>query len=915
VSSDPEETQHGAAEELPGARERLEAVLASAFDGIVTMGSDSVILTANPAAHELFGYRDGELVGCRVEQLIPDPHRDAHESYVRRFLDTGERRIIGGRRELEGVRRDGSRFELELAVNVTRVGDEVLFVGLLRDLSERQDAKRRVFATNTLLSAIAQNIQEGILLETPARRVAMVNAQLCALLGLDVDPEALAGESVSDTFARSDEAADFAAGTDEIVAAGVQVRGEALPLRGGRTLERDYLPMQDGGHLWQARDVTQQRAATEALRTSEARKTAMLETALDCIVVMDQDGLIVDFNPAAEQTFGHAREHAIGSNLAELIIPERFRDAHAAGLAKYLATGEGPALDQRLQLPAQRADGSEFPAELAIHAIEVEDRAFFTAYLRDVTQRVQAEEALTAARDEAQRASRAKSEFLANMSHEIRTPMTAILGYADMVAGRGAGNVDPRVAARRIRRNADHLLSLLNDVLDFSKIEAGQFRVAVASCSLHEILSDVVSLLRSAAAAKGLDVHTHVDTPLPERIESDPVRVRQILHNVAGNAVRFTDEGHVALRVRWESEPSELVVVVEDSGIGIEPGRLEEIFESFAQVHERDPDRPGGTGLGLTISRRLANALGGELTAESEVGAGSRFTLRLPLALVEGTGWVDDHAAFDLAAEEQPAAGAGVLGGGRSVLVVDDNPDNRRIVTHLLETVGATVTCAISGVEALALVADAAHRDRPFDLILMDMQMPEMDGYAATRRLREQGVRTPIVAVTAFAMAGDEQRCLDAGCDAYLSKPIVAESLQACVAGVLPEASPDVELPPPPDAALVERLGNPRFRTIFESFLEDLEKAGVELRSALVAHEHDVLQRVAHRLHGTAGSFGLDDVTEHARSLENELRSGSTDVAHLVAALADTIDAAHARSLAALRGTTPPDQRGSQTSG
>jgi len=404
---------------------------------------------------------------------------------------------------------------------------------------------------------------------------------------------------------------------------------------------------------------------------------------------------------------------------------------------------------------------------------------------RDRTRMVVDMEQARAGRAAAEAANAAKNEFLANMSHEIRTPMTAILGYADMLerAERDPSSLPAdqrREAIRTIARNGEHLLSVLDDILDISKIDSGRMVAERRPCSTIQIIEDVASLMRVRAADSGITLETAHSLPLPRQIISDPLRLRQILLNLVGNAVKFTQRGGVTIRHEYRPRPTpQIHIEVRDTGVGIEPSALQRIFEPFQQADTSTSREFGGTGLGLAICKRLASMLDGDIRVESHVGEGSSFTLVVPTGC-EQVALVDSLADGLETRAESDDAGDGSLTGVR-VLLAEDGRDNQRLIGHMLTGAGADLAVASDGVHAVDVALGAQRSGQAFDVILMDMQMPQLDGYKATRRLRDAGLDRPIIALTAHAMRGDRERCLDAGCDDYLTKPVGrARLLEVC---------------------------------------------------------------------------------------------------------------------------------------
>ena len=408
---------------------------------------------------------------------------------------------------------------------------------------------------------------------------------------------------------------------------------------------------------------------------------------------------------------------------------------------------------------------------------------------RDITERKEAAMQLEAAMEAAQAANRTKSLFLANMSHEIRTPMTAVLGFTESLLESDLAEEERHQAIQIIRRNCHHLIDLVNDILDVSKIEAGMMRVERIACSPLEILADVQSLMDTSAREKLVRFEVECATPLPQTIHTDPTRLRQILINVAGNAVKFTDVGCVRLVVQLcdaETGPS-LQIDVTDTGVGMTEAQVGKLFQPFTQADISMTRRFGGTGLGLAISRKLAQMLGGDVAlAHSAPGEGTHFRITIATGSLDGVAF-DDERALDGRVEvvdDDAASEAAPL--DCRVLVAEDGRDNQILVRHILQKAGASVEIVENGRDAVDAALAARSAGDAFDVILMDMQMPIMDGYDATASLREQGYDGTIIALTANAMEGAADQCRNAGCDDYASKPIdrkgLVEKLRASVA-------------------------------------------------------------------------------------------------------------------------------------
>jgi PAS domain S-box-containing protein len=519
------------------------------------------------------------------------------------------------------------------------------------------------------------------------------------------------------------------------------------------------------------------------LEETQAQLGSVLDSATDVIIYASASGKILDVNASVEQVLGYRPEEVVGKHFVRLGIL-RLQDIPQVVMLFRKAIRSKNA-DQFVELELKHKNGGSVFVEVGTQFIIRDGKVKgIVSIFRDITERRRVLHELTTAKKEAEAANRVKSEFLANMSHEVRTPLTAILGFADVLT-EGATDQAVAEAARTIRRNGDHLLQVIDDILDLSKIEAGKLQVARTEVSPAEIVENAISLMRVPAEAKKLSLSAEYCGPIPSVIQSDATRLRQILMNLIGNAVKFTETGGVRLLVRLveSPKPAMLRFDVVDTGIGMSKEDLRKIFASFTQVHASYNRHFGGSGLGLAISKRLAAMLGGTISVQSEPGKGSTFTLAIETGPLEGVRMCEPAGQSALV-RSAPCAASPRFPENVScrILLAEDAPDIQRLVSFLLRKAGAEVEVVENG----QLAVDAALRGtgaaRPFDLVLMDMQMPVMDGYQATERLRARGYRGRIVALTAHAMKDDRQKCLDAGCDEYLSKPIDRERLLAVVA-------------------------------------------------------------------------------------------------------------------------------------
>jgi PAS domain S-box-containing protein len=552
-------------------------------------------------------------------------------------------------------------------------------------------------------------------------------------------------------------------------------------------------------------DITERRQAEEELRAGEERFRLILDSAHEAFVGMDAGGLIVDWNQQAQTTFGWQREEVIGRSLAQTIIPPPHQEAHQQGLKNFLATGKGPLLNRRIEIEALHREGHEFPVELTITAVRLGKTYVFGAFVHDISDRKQAEAALYRAKEAAEAANRAKSEFLATMSHEIRTPMNGILGMTELALATDLGR-EQREYLEMVKASADLLLVLLNDILDFSKIEARKLQLETVDFHLRDCLGDTLKSLALRAEEKGLELACHVTPDTPDALVGDPGRLRQVVVNLVGNAIKFTERGEVVVHVRagdLQGESSagavELHFAITDTGIGIPVEKQRLIFEAFAQADSSTTRRFGGTGLGLAISSHLAAMMGGRLWVQSTVGHGSTFHLT---------------ARFGLGQAPQPAEGPTAAQSADlrnlAALVVDDNATNRRILQELLRSWGMRPTLVDSSKAALAALEQAAAEGKAYPLVLLDAHMPEIDGFAAAREIRNNPLlsATVIVMLTSAGQPEDINRCRELKIDGYAMKPLKQSELVDVLVKALSRPLPQPAQQAQPAGAALRQAGS-----------------------------------------------------------------------------------------------------------
>ena len=614
------------------------------------------------------------------------------------------------------------------------------------------------------------------------------------------------------------------------------------------------------------READERRAA----RHSEGRYRTLFEYAPDGILIADAKSNYLDANPSICRMLGYTHDELVGLEASDIVA-----EAEVPYIAQALDVIYAKA-DYRREWQFKHKDGSFIAAEV-LAAIMPDGNLM--AMVRDITEHKRVDGELAKARDAAEAANHAKSEFLANMSHEIRTPMSAIIGFADMMLQNNPNGPDHVECAKAIRRNGGHLLELINEILDLSKIDAGQMATDRVRCDLPQLLAEVAQLMRSRATERSLKFKVSFSGSIPRYVCTDPLRLRQILVNLLGNAIKFTTNGSVELRICCDktAQTSALWINVRDTGIGMNTEQLGRIFEPFTQGEQSTTRKFGGTGLGLTISRRLARLLGGDISVTSEEGAGSDFGFWIDGGPLDDVDMLADltEAKLPEIVTDDPAAEIPIRG---RILLVEDGRDNQRLFSTHLQMAGAEVKIAENGKVAVDLFDTEA-----FDLILMDMQMPVMDGYSAVKELRRRGITVPIIALTAYAMSEDRAKCMGIGCTDYLTKPVDRQVLLQTIGFYLGQSdAPVAQLYEPkgrsePCGSIKSTMTHFRgMAKIIDEFVAGLPEQVRKLEMFLEQGETDSARRVVHQLRGACGGYGFGSITELAATAEDALKEGQS---------------------------------------
>ena len=866
---------------------RNSKILETAIDGIIIIDESGIIESLNESGEKIFGYKKNELIGRNIKILMPENHAREHDNYLSR-PNKSLSYVKGFSRELPGKHKDGHVFPMELAISDMELNGKPYYTAFLRDISERKRIERNLARYGRIVDGAWNEIyifdaKSYLILE--ASHGAVVNLgyskkEITTLHAYDIKPD-----FSYDSFSYMIKPLKSGI-TEQLIFKTSHQRknGETYPVEIHlQLMNEEHFPV----FIANVRDLSESVKAEEKI----LELARFPDDAINPTLKIDHTGVI---------TYANKKSKLIRDSWNSQV-----GDAVPEEICQFIKITITTDSIQEVKITCD-----DIHYLLTLSPSPEQDSVY--VYARDITQELKSEEEIRTHREHleemveqrtnelvsatmlAEEANQAKSRFLANMSHEIRTPLTAITGYSEILKEGGQTDSQRDVIIDTIINSSNHLNELINDILDLSKIEANKLELEHITFNIRDLMSEINSLFNPQAKQKGLTFTIEYAPPVPDQITSDPLRLKQILFNFCSNAIKFTDQGDVTIRISYQQDSPKLTFEILDTGVGLTIDQVENLFQPFTQADASITRRYGGTGLGLALSRKLADLLGGSVQAKSKLGEGSCFTLSIPTEEIMRHSQNDnlnlkqslslDNVSIasknDNVDQNQPIRGR--------ILLVEDTPPIQDLIGLHLKKIGVDYVVAENGKVACDLA-----ENEDFDLIFMDMQMPVMGGLEATRILRKNNFDKPIVALTANVLTSEKEACYSAGCNDFVTKPINRKILYDILYKFLVAKNHNMghetvnkfseknsglgsecNLKPIVSNLLEEE---PDLQNLIENYAKSLEITIDKIQSSLEAENIDELKFLAHDLKGSSGGYGFPKLTEKAVQIEHAIKNNNIE--------------------------------------
>ena len=853
-----------------------------ARDIIYISSPDGICHYINPAVEEILGYQQQDFVGQPFIGFVhPDYRKEVTSFYdkqIRSFLRTTYH-------EFPCLHKSGEVVWIGQIVNlVIKTGVIVEWMAIARDITESRRASKEIERLNARLSAILGSLQEGILVENEKREIALVNEQFCRFFQIPAAPDQLRGMDCSDSAEQAkhlfQDPEGFVRGIEIILKNQAIVVGDLLEMADGRILERDYIPIllegKYAGHLWKYSDITARMMADRRIRQSEEKYRGIIENMELGLMEVDANGVITKPYPRFCQMTGYEPKDLIGKVANDVFLEEEQKERMYAEDSKRLR-GQPGVYEVRVKNKKGEImwllisgapfydEGGKMAGSIGIHY--------------DITYQKELQSELEEARTEAERARDAEKEFLANMSHEIRNPINSIVGMTNLLYDTELDERQ-RKYVDNLKFSSDILMALVSDILDISKITEGKMEISEREFRLEELLKGLENIALFRLEGKPVSFQTRRDNRIPSVLLGDNTFLNQILLNLIGNAIKFTHKGEISLEVsliREDEREAQLRFILSDTGIGIDPGRIDRIFDRFSQAGKATRHQYGGSGLGLPITKNLIELMGGTISVKSKPGEGTSFFLELPFQKSQAFEKMVREQGIEDKADDPDLEDL-------HVLIVEDNEVNRMYLKTIVSNMGFTSHSCENGQQALETLDDAG-----FDLILMDIRMPVMDGYETTIRLRSKtgnpNSQIPIIALTASALLDEKQKALDVGMDYHLTKPFTPDQLRKAIdsleirTAIREERDAPDSLPAPFNNSEVKALYGGDYQHLYRMLKIYANRTPHELQQLqelLVTQDRGKVGDVLHKIKPGFSMVGLGYLTRRTQELEDRLEAGET---------------------------------------